>query len=136
VAFHHVTPGERRRHQYGGILILESDPVLRSLLAHELEKTGRNILTAADGAAARSLFMATPDRFELLILEGHARREGGHKLATEALALNGHLRVVMVSSDPGAVPELPAECRNRCSLIRKPFGIMEIREAGARLLDL
>jgi hypothetical protein len=58
-------PNPEEGHAFGGILILEDDRSIRDMLACELRKTGRNIFTAADGASARSLLEATPERFEL-----------------------------------------------------------------------
>ena len=50
------------QHAYGGILIVEDDPAVRTVVAREMEKTGRRIFSCPDGAAARSLLLATPER--------------------------------------------------------------------------
>ena len=56
-------------HSYGGALVLESDPALRAVLARELKASGRAVFACADGASAHTFLQATPDRFELLIVD-------------------------------------------------------------------
>ena len=71
----------RVEHHFGGVLIMESNPTIRDMLARELAKTRRNVVACSDGMAARTLFEATPERFEVLILERESRRLRGEELA-------------------------------------------------------
>src|SRR5262249_57418216 len=48
-----VVAAEARRHDYGGVLVLESDPTVRAMLASELKAWGRAVFACADGAAVR-----------------------------------------------------------------------------------
>ncbi len=118
-----------RSHRYGGALLIESDPTIRSMLASELRATGRAVFACADGAAARSLMQATPERFEMLIVDHAARLDAGDMLAATAERLCPALKVLVLSdfADQQLSPVLAA----RVTRIRKPFGVHELRRALA-----
>lgn len=126
----------RATHHFGGILIMESNPTIRDMLARELAKTRRNVIACADGMAARTLFEATPERFEVLILERDSRRLRGEQLARIALAHDHRLRIVMIHPKPGirTAPDL----RDHPGLVvlHKPFGLMELRNCLAEVTGL
>lgn len=122
------------QHPFGGILVVEDDPGVRTVVAREMEKTGRRIFCCADGAAARSLFAATPERFELLILDREARRQPGAKFAAEALEQSPELKILLLGSKPETDGDLDLDIGTRCRQLHKPFGIIELREAVAELL--
>jgi CheY-like chemotaxis protein len=129
-----VGPNPEEEHPYGGVLILEDDCSIREMLATELRKTGRNIFTAADGASARSLLEATPERFELLILDQQARGEPGDQLARRALDLHPEVKILLLSTDHSPGFKLSRESRQRLVMIPKPFALMELREGIGILL--
>lgn len=118
-----------RSHRYGGALLIESDPTIRSMLASELRATGRAVFACADGAAARSLMQATPDRFEMLIVDHAARLDSGDMLAATAERLCPTLKVFVLSDF--ADQQLPPDLAARVTRIRKPFGVQELRRALA-----
>ena len=105
------------------------------MLAAELRRLGRHVIACDEGKAAQSLYTATPERFELLILEREARRLPGDELAAQALAARPDVRVILLTS----VPRRPSASMARppdprCILISKPFGMMELRNAVSELL--
>jgi hypothetical protein len=122
-------PALGRSHRYGGALLIESDPTVRSMLATELKATGRAVFACADGAAARSLMQATPDRFEMLVVDHAARLDAGDQLAATAARLCPTLKVLVLSDL--ADQQLPADLAPRVTRIRKPFGVHELRRALA-----
>lgn len=122
------------RHGFGGILILEDDPSIRSIVSGELRATDRNIFACTDGASARSLFTATPERFELLILERAARLEPGDQIAQDAMRMNPDVKVLLLTAGIHAPPEFPEDCQSRLRILRKPLGIRELRSAIQDLL--
>ena len=121
-------------HRFGGVLILENDASLRGLLSQEVERFGRNILSIGDGAAARSLFDATPERFELLVLAQGARRGPTEQLALHALEQSPEVKVLLLAQEHDLLEQLAPELRNRCHVVTKPFGLMELREALCHVL--
>ncbi len=131
-----VGPNPEEVHPFGGVLILEDDCSIREMLANELSKTGRNIFTAADGASARSLLEATPERFELLILDQQARGEPGDQLAKRALDLHPEVKILLLSTEHSLGFKLSRESRQRLVMIPKPFALMELREGIGSLLGV
>lgn len=113
------------RHRYGGVLLLEPDPAIRSMLAAELKARGRNVFACADGDAVRVLLQTTPDRFELLIVDQRTRAESGHQLAESSARLCPGLKVCLIAAE--AADEPPQDLRHRLHRLSKPFGIRDLR---------
>lgn len=124
-------PAQGQAHHYGGALLLESDPAVRAMLSRELKATGRAVFACADGEAARSFLAATPDRFELLILDDAQRLASGDALAATIRASTPELKVLVLSPLPATRPaDWP-----RLHALPKPFGVHELRDALATLLS-
>jgi len=123
-------------HPFGGIVIVEDDLSVRNVIAREMEKTGRRVFCCADGAAARSLFAATPERFELLILDREARRLPGVVLASEAVSLSPQLKVLLLGAEPHARGRQRLDLGVSCRVLHKPFGVNELRDAVNDLLGV
>jgi hypothetical protein len=90
------------------------------------------VFACADGAAARSLMQATPERFEMLVVDHAARLDAGDQLAVTAARLCPMLKVFVLSDL--ADQQLPADLAARVTRIRKPFGVQELRRALATAL--
>ncbi len=116
-------------HRYGGALVLESDPSVRAMLASELKATGRAVFACADGASACTFLEATPDRFELLIVDHAQRLDGGDALAATIRAVAPGLKIFVL-----AAGRQPAEPWAQVHHIEKPFGVHELRRALASIL--
>lgn len=120
----------RAEHRYGGALVLESDPAVRAMLANELKSAGRAVFACADTTSARTFLEATPDRFELLIVDHPQRLDGGDALAATIRAVAPGLKIFVLSAGPHAASEsLPG-----LHHIQKPFGVHELRHALASVL--
>jgi len=122
-------------HEFGGILILDRNPGIREMLTNELGRLGRNVVGCDEGRAAQSLYSATPERFELLILEQDARRLSGNTLAAQAMAERQDVRVILLTSGPQGA-SATATSDPRCVRIPKPFGLMELRSVVSDLLGI
>ncbi|MCA8973222.1 MAG: hypothetical protein KDC98_00800 [Planctomycetes bacterium] len=122
---------QRPRHRFGGALVVETDPAVRSMLARELRHAGRAVFACADGAAARTFLEATPDRFEMLFVDHHERLDHKDELGRAVRRLAPSLKVCVLAaqkSPPSSQwPDL------RC--IEKPFSVHELRRALASVLD-
>ena len=129
-----LTPPTEPPHRFSGVLILENDPELREMLAHELGPTGRKLVTCVDGAAARSLIEATPERFEVAILEQDARIEPGDDIARLIRERSPDTKILLLAT-PHRRPKLLAEADDNLRAIRKPFGIHELRDALRDLVE-
>lgn len=121
---------EPSRHDFGGALVVEADPAVRGMLARELRHAGRAVFACADGAAARTFLEATPDRFELLIVDHHERLDKKDQLGQAVRRLAPGLKVCVLSAgQPGSAAQWPELC-----CIEKPFGVHELRRALASVL--
>lgn len=120
----------RPTHRYGGVLLLEGDPAIRAMVAAELKASGRAVFACADSAAARSLLQATPERFELLIVDHDERLDAQDPLAAAALRLCPSIRLCVLAA-PDRARTVVAEVHR----IVKPFGPHELRAALLRLLQ-
>lgn len=116
-------------HRYGGALLLEADAAVRDLLSRELKATGRAVFACADGAAARSFLLATPERFELLIVDHPERLEDDQALAATIRAVAPRLSILVLA--PVSPPALLAWPDLRS--VAKPFGVHELRRALASI---
>lgn len=116
-------------HRYGGALLLEADAAVRDLLSRELKATGRAVFACADGAAARSFLLATPERFELLIVDHQERLDDDQALATTIRSVAPRLSILVLA--PVTPPALLAWPDLRC--VAKPFGVHELRQALASI---
>ena len=118
------------RHDFGGALVLESDPAVRAMLSNELKATGRAVFACADGASARSFLEATPDRFELLIVDDPQRLDGGDALAGTIRSVAPGLKICVLAAAPAAMRAAWPDLHQ----IEKPFGVHELRRALASVL--
>lgn len=121
-----------RKHRYGGVLVIEEDAGVRTMLADELKAQGRAVFACPDGAAARSLIQASPERFEFLVIDHASRLDAGDLLAATAARLCPELRIVVLSDSKSA--HVPAPLSQRVTEIPKPFGVQELRRGLAAAL--
>ncbi|MCK5943828.1 MAG: hypothetical protein KAI24_17725, partial [Planctomycetes bacterium] len=117
-------------HEFGGALVLESDPVLRAVLARELKASGRAVFACADGASAHTFLQATPDRFELLIVDDAQQLDDDTPLARTIRARTPSLKICLLTPTPQRMP--PQWPGMHC--LMKPFGVHELRRTLASIL--
>lgn len=119
------------RHRFGGALVIENDPAIRAMLARELRVQGRAVFTCADAGAARAFLQATPERFEVLILDDDRRLQGGDALGEAIRTLTPGLKICLLGQ-----PATPAGQEwPGIQTLRKPFGVDELRRGLAAILD-
>ncbi|MBX3462921.1 MAG: hypothetical protein KF830_07105 [Planctomycetes bacterium] len=117
-------------HRYGGALLLEADPAIRAMLASELKATGRAVFACADVAAARALLEATPDRFELLVVDHAQRLDADADLLPTIRCQVPDLKICVLGPGDAAT----ARGGPPLHRIHKPFGVDELRRALASVL--
>lgn len=116
--------------RHGGALVLESDPAVRALLSQELKAAGRAVFACADGAAARTFLEATPDRFELLVVDEAQHLDATDPLAATIRRVAPQLRILALWRSPiGPQQDWPG-----LQHVAKPFGVHELRAALASIL--
>jgi CheY-like chemotaxis protein len=132
-----TSPGEEEpddyiaiSHNFGGALVLESDPALRAVLAQELKASGRAVFACADGASAHTFLLATPDRFELLIVDDAHQLDEHTPLARTIRQHTPDLKICLLSQST----ELSSEAWPDVHYLQKPFGVHELRRTLASIL--
>lgn len=123
--------GKNTPHHFGGALVLESDPTLRAVVAGELKASGRAVFACADGASAHTFLQATPDRFELLIVDDAQQLAEHTPLARTIREHAPDLKICLLTPGEQSTPELwpQAHC------LQKPFGVHDLRRTLASLLS-
>ncbi len=117
-------------HQFGGALVLESDPALRAVLASELKASGRAVFACADGASAHTFLEATPDRFELLIVDDANQLDEYTPLARTIRQHTPNLKICLLAQMPTTSSSLWPDLH----CLPKPFGVHELRDTLASIL--
>ncbi|SFK68972.1 response regulator [Methylocapsa palsarum] len=104
------------------VLVVEDDPVIKDLLAHELELSGYFVVTAINGEDAAQILPATP-RIDLLVTDIRMPgRIDGWTLARLAREKSPQLPVIYTS---GYSPLQGMEVENSVFL-RKPYRTSDI----------
>jgi len=117
-------------HHFGGALVLESDPALRAVLAHELKASGRAVFACADGASAHTFLQATPDRFELLIVDDAHQLDEHTPLARTIRQHTPNLKICLLDQSSAVSSETWPNVHS----LQKPFGVHELRRTLASIL--
>lgn len=124
------TVAAEREFRYHGALVLEADPAVRDMVTDALKASGYAVFVCSDGAAACAFLKATPQRFEVIILDHEHRLDGGDALGETIRTLVPNLKICVLV--PG--PTHPATTRPQLHCIEKPFGVHELRRALASVL--
>ena len=125
-------PAAEAPHNFGGALVLESDPTLRAVLSRELKASGRAVFACADGASAHTFLQATPDRFELLIVDDAHQLDEHTPLARTIREQVPDLKICLIAPNPATPPSTwPA-----LHCLEKPFGVHELRRKLASILTV
>jgi PAS domain S-box-containing protein len=109
------------------VLLAEDEPAVRSLTKRILERSGYDVLEAANGAEALEIARETDRLIDLLVTDVVMPGLDGFALASKAKRLRPPLRVLHISGhvDPA---RLHGE-RGHGRLLRKPFRVSELLAA-------
>ncbi len=117
-------------HQFGGALLLETDPTVRAMVARELKASGRAVFACADTASVRAFLTTAPERFELLVVDS-VRRISRDETLSESIRMQApELKIFVLDGRGGELADRFAHLH----CIPKPFGVLELREALALVL--
>ena len=113
------------------ILVVDDQPVIRSLLQEHLERDGHVVVTAGDGREALAEFHAAP--FDLLLTDQAMPGMNGMALAAAVKEVTPRTPVILLTGfgdmlgapEPGSDVDL---------VLNKPVTLLELRRAIARVL--
>ncbi len=138
-----TVPPTATHHAFGGTLVLDRDPAIRNMIASELRALeDRPVMTCADGEAAKALLEATPERFELLVLERNARLVSGESLAMQSLNKNPSVKVILLTRRANNLATDPAwddlmrdpAIATRVDTLQKPPATATLQTALKRMI--
>jgi DNA-binding response OmpR family regulator len=115
------------------VLVVDDEEILLRLMTRILERVGCTVACARDGAEARRLFDADPERFEVAILDVSVPPEGGLSVLRALRARRPGLAAILTS---GTGPD--AEVRDFLRggggiFVGKPFAPAELSRALAEV---
>ncbi len=109
-----------------GVLVVDDEATMRSLLALCLRSAGFAVWQAASGHEALDLYAAQPYEIDLVLLDVRMPGLDGPRTFAALRQLNPEVRCAFMSGDPGAytVEELLAS--GAVGYLGKPFRLAEI----------
>jgi CheY-like chemotaxis protein len=112
------------------ILLVEDEPVVRSLYAMALRQAGYRVLEASNGAEALGVFAGASQDINLLLTDIRMPFLGGSELAAELLAQKPELRLLFISAYPSRI-----ELGPNSALLQKPFVRTDLLQVVRGLMD-
>ncbi len=114
------------------IVLIDDDPLIRSLGKELLEALGYRVATAQDGMEAIQVYRRQ-DRVDLVILDYHLPDRNGHLVMQDILALDPGIRIMMTSGYFSSKEAARLKESGAAGLIDKPF---RLKELAARIREV
>jgi two-component system, cell cycle sensor histidine kinase and response regulator CckA len=103
------------------VLVVDDEPVIRTMMTEVLQQEGHSVFTAGSGAQALSLFRSHRREIDLLISDIVMRETDGPALATEMQAERPGLPVLLMSGSFDTAPP-----NSSFEFLPKPFSIRDL----------
>ena len=103
------------------LLVVDDEAPLLRLMQTLLTRYGYNVEGAASVSAARELFDADSDRFQLVIADITLPDGSGEDMAIRMAEQNPGLRVLICSGYPHSLEAIPQHMQERFDVVQKPF---------------
>jgi PAS domain S-box-containing protein len=122
--------------QRPGILLVDDEPLIRAVLAMELEDHGYRVIQAQDGDAALAL-LDSGEPVALLVTDLSMPGLDGVRLIREAQGRRPGLRAILMTGYTGDAAALAVSgaLSGSFTLLRKPVSGMELTDRAAALLE-
>jgi len=117
------------------ILLAEDNDGLREAALEMLERLGYHVTLATDGREAVQLFKASPERFDLIILDIVMPGLSGPAAFSQMLEVRSDLRVVFSSGYTAEVVTLNSLLKQGASILQKPYSLKNLGQAIRAALD-
>ncbi|MCC6746878.1 MAG: PAS domain S-box protein [Deltaproteobacteria bacterium] len=117
------------------VLVVEDDPVVRSVATRTLVRLGYQVLQAGSGAEALVVAANHPGHIHLLLTDVVMPGLGGRELASQLSVRCPELRVLFASGYPDAILTHHGVLAEGVDLLPKPFGPAELASAVRGALD-
>jgi PAS domain S-box-containing protein len=119
----------------GCVLLVDDEETIRTLGRQMLERIGFEVLTAADGQDALSVYAAVGDRVDLVLLDFTMPRMDGEETLAELRRFDPAVRVVLSSgySEHELTPRFSEQ--GLAGFIQKPYTLARLREQLGKALS-
>lgn len=129
------TSGPRSAVETGTVLLVDDESLVRRSARQALEQAGFRVLEAENGAQALELFAASPDRFDLIIMDISMPGPPGDLVAREMRSLTDRPVPLVLSSGYRPRVEL-GETGVADRFLQKPYRRSELVQTARELLGL
>ena len=119
----------------GTVLVVDDEPVVRSMMARALREAGYRVLDAESGAAALELAASRAGRIDILISDLAMPKMSGRELADRLAEQYPAILVLFVSGYPGEEVERRGLLESGRPFLQKPFAPESLIERVRQLLD-
>jgi hypothetical protein len=121
------------------VLVVEDEPQVRAIAARALSNAGFEVLQAANGALALSLFKSEQKRVHVILTDVVMPELNGPDLARAVLAIEPEIGLVFMSGYPEAMQGVGADEFEGAGFLSKPFSpqqlIEVVRDRAEQRLD-
>lgn len=118
-----------------GILVVDDEPAIRTLLVAALPHYGFRVFPAADGAEAIALYRRHQTEIAVVLLDVQLPGLDGPQTLSVLRAINPHIRCSFMTGDPGDYTEEELLNRGAARVLRKPFRLPEVIKAVYQLVS-
>ncbi len=115
------------------LLVVDSEDIVRVLMARILRECGYDVVEAANGRVAMELLDATPSHFDLIVTNSHLPGLEGYDFISRVRLKYPRLRVLHVSGHPDHIDD-PRIGELGIPTLEKPFESRQLTDAVARSL--
>jgi signal transduction histidine kinase/CheY-like chemotaxis protein len=121
-----TAPAPSKARLSGCVLVVDDEPVVRSVAVAILRRLGLEIVEAVDGEAGVAAFRDEPDRFGLVLLDLTMPRLGGADAFTQIRALRPKVPVVLMSGFNEADASGRFAGKGLAGFLEKPFSPQDL----------
>lgn len=115
------------------VLVVDDEPLVRTVLQMGLARHGLRVLTAADAATAVRLYQEPDARVDVVLSDVRMPGMDGPQLVDALRAVDPGVKAMFMTGDPGKHAEDDL-IRNGVGLVRKPFASLADLAALLRMV--
>jgi two-component system response regulator (stage 0 sporulation protein F) len=104
-----------------GVLIVDDDPMVRTVLSRTLRDDGFAVWPAADGYQALKTYIKYCDEIDFALIDVRMPEFDGPQTLSALQQVNPHLRFCFMTGDPGRYTEDQLMARGADGILHKPF---------------
>lgn len=113
------------------ILVADDEPMVRRLLRESLTLDGHAVELSEDGRDALQRYR--PGTFDLLILDSRLARRSGLEVVAQVRNAGDSIPIILTSASAAGMGRVePFAFTFRVELLRKPYGVRDLRDAVER----